>query len=224
MRKNSFLIVIAMTLFGCIASAQVRVEYHNQIDSTLMDVTRQFLNMQGVQSLRLTLKGDFDGKRAKINKIVCDKGVFTQYPLLQEYQHWIMSDSVETIDFMAMPFGRDSIRIACFYPASYNTKFFEDTLRIDKMKILMETYTPDSETVTPLIAYTTGLPFQGGRGTWFCGLRDSGVEPRKWFEKYGIDGYVYYVITLEEDTSPNEDTPIYVKIAKKGSYATHIQQ
>ena len=63
------------------------------------------------------------------------------------------------------------------------------------------------------MAYTAGIPIQNG--IWFCGLRDSGVEPRKWFEKYGIDGYVFYTIRLEEDTPPDDKMPVYVKIAKK---------
>jgi hypothetical protein len=53
-------------------------------------------------------------------------------------------------------------------------------------------------------------------------FRDSGVEPRKWHEKYGIDGYVFYTIKLEEDTS-NDNTPIYIKIAKEGAHAIHQQ-
>ena len=50
-------------------------------------------------------------------------------------------------------------------------------------------------------------------GIWFCGLRDSKVEPRKWYEKYGIDDYVYYTIRLEED-KPSSKGTVYVKISK----------
>ena len=52
---------------------------------------------------------------------------------------------------------------------------------------------------------------------------DSGIEPRQWYTRFRIDGYVYYVISLEEDTPPNANAPIYVKIAKNNSYATHIR-
>ena len=61
----------------------------------------------------------------------------------------------------------------------------------------METYTPGDGFDIPIISYTSGISVQGG--IWFCGLRDSKVEPRKWYEKYGIDDYVYYTIRLEED-------------------------
>ena len=63
----------------------------------------------------------------------------------------------------------------------------------------------------PIISYTSGISVQGG--IWFCGLRDSKVEPRKWYEKYGIDDYVYYTIRLEED-KPSSKGTVYVKISK----------
>ena len=176
--------------------------------------------MQKVQHSRLTMKGDFNGKRAKMKKVICDKGTFIERDLLEDYVHFIFVDSVETLDFMAIPYGKDSLRISCFYPSNYNRVIFNDTVQIDNMKILLETFTPGNSPDVPIIAYSTGIPFEGG--TWYCGLRDSGVEPRKWHEKYGIDGYVFYTIKLEEDTS-NDNTPIYIKIAKEGAYAIHQQ-
>ena len=219
--KKLFLILITLLIPVFVISAQdLKTEYYNQIDTTLSDLTAQYLKMQGVQSLRVTIKGDFNGKRARIIKVTCNNGVFAENEKLQEYQHFIMTDSIETLDFMAMPYGKDSLRIACFYPASYNTKLFEDTVRIDNMKILLETKT-SSPGQTPLMAYSTGLPIKGG-GVWFCGLRDSGVPPTQWYEKYGIDDYIYYYIRLEDDTPPSADAPIYMKIAKKGAFASHV--
>lgn len=216
------ILVFVFALFACItSSAQImKVNYENNMDS-LSNFMLQYYRMQNVQSFHLTLRGDFNGKRAKIHKVTCNNGIFIESQLLEDFQHFILSDSIETLDFMAVPYGKDRIRIACFYPISYNTKLFEDTLYIDRMKILMETYTAGSDSETPLMAYTTGIPFNGG--TWFCGLRESGVEPRLWYKKYGIDGYTFYVITLEEDTPPDEKSPIYVKIAKEGGYGSHIQ-
>ena len=218
--RKLFLILITLLIPVFVISAQdLKTEYYNLIDTTLSDLTAQYLKMQGVQSHRVTIKGDFNGKRARIIKVTCNNGVFTENEKLQEYQHFIMTDSIETLDFMTMPYGKDSLRIACFYPASYNTKLFEDTVRIDNMKILLETKT-SSPGQTPLMAYSTGLPIKGG-GVWFCGLRDSGVPPTQWYEKYGIDDYIYYYIRLEDDTPPSDDAPIYMKIAKKGAFASH---
>lgn len=214
--------ILVFVMLACITSSSqnLKVNYMNNMDS-LSNFMLQYYRMQNVQSFHLTLKGDFNGKRAKIHKVTCNNGIFTESQLLEDFRHFILSDSIEILDFMAVPYGKDRIRIACFYPISYNTKLFEDTLYIDRMKILMETYTAGSDSETPLMAYTTGIPFNGG--TWFYGLRESGVEPRLWYKKYGIDGYTFYVITLEEDTPPDEKSPIYVKIAKEGGYGSHIQ-
>ena len=179
--------VLVFALIVCITSSaqKLKVNYENNMDS-LSNFMLQYYRMQNVQSFHLTLKGDFNGKRAKIHKVTCNNGIFTECQLLEDYQHFILSDSIETLDFMAVPYGKDRIRIACFYPVSYNQKLFEDTLHIDKMKILMETYTAGGDSETPLMAYTTGIPFKGG--TWFCGLRESGVEVAR--EARGAGGQV----------------------------------
>ena len=53
---------------------------------------------------------------------------------------------------------------------------FTDTVYMGRNNILMETYTPGDGPETPIMSYTSGIPVEGG--TYFCGLRDSGVEPR----------------------------------------------
>ena len=219
MRKliSSILLTIFATMF--VQAQQIKLEYENKI-STLPELVQQYFEMQKVQHSRLTMKGDFNGKRAKMKKVICDKGTFIERDLLEDYVHFIFVDSVETLDFMAIPYGKDSLRISCFYPSNYNRVIFNDTVQIDNMKILLETFTPGNSPDVPIIAYSTGIPFEGG--TWYCGLRDSGIEPRKWHEKYGIDGYVFYTIRLEEDTS-NDNMPIYIKIAKEGAHAIHLQ-
>jgi hypothetical protein len=213
----SILLTIFATMF--VQAQQIKLEYENKI-STLPELVQQYFEMQKVQHSRLTMKGDFNGKRAKMKKVICDKGTFIEHDLLEDYVHFIFVDSVETLDFMAIPYGKDSLRISCFYPSNYNRVIFNDTVQIDNMKILLETFTPGNSPDVPIIAYSTGIPFEGG--TWYCGLRDSGIEPRKWHEKYGIDGYVFYTIRLEEDTS-NDNMPIYIKIAKEGAHAIHLQ-
>lgn len=218
-KKIIFTTLLALTTM-LVQAQQIKVEYENKI-SSLPELMQQYFEMQNVKHSRLTIKGDFNGKRAKIKKVICDKGTFVERELLEDYVHFILVDSVETLDFMAVPYGKDSLRISCFYPANFNCIIFNDTVRIDNMKILLETFTPGDSPDIPIMAYSTGIPFQGG--TWFCGLRDSGVEPRKWFEKYGIDGYVFYTIRLEEDTPPDNNMPIYIKIAKQDAYAAHQQ-
>lgn len=105
----------------------------------------------------------------------------------------------------------DSMRITCFYPSVDNMSLFTDTVRLDRNHILMETYTSGVGPEIPIMSYTSGIPNQVG--IWYCGLRDSKVEPRKWHEKYGIDNYVYYTIRIEED-KPSSNDSFYIKISK----------
>lgn len=210
---KKIIITMLLALIVMLTQAQpIKVEYEYRT-KTLPELMQQYFQMQNVQHLRVTLKGNFNGKRAKLKKVTCSNGAFSEQELLPEFVHFLLVDSVESLDFMAVPYGKDSLHICCFYLASNNQPIFNDTVRMDNMKILMETFTPGDSNDIPVVAYTAGIPIQNG--VWFCGLRDSGVEPRKWFEKYGIDGYVFYTIRLEEDTPPDDKMPVYVKIAKK---------
>ena len=220
--KRIILIIVTAMALGVLKAQQFKVEYtdsHNSLPAEL----RQFFQMQGIDHRSLTLKGTFNGKRAIMKKAICQQGVFAEKKLINDPIHLVFVDSLETLDFLAIPYGRDSMRIACFYhPEETNYMLFEDTVKANKLKTLLETMTMGAGPDIPILAYSTGIPFSGG--TWFCGLRDSGVEPQRWYEKYGIDDYVYYTITLEDDTPKRENDPVYVKIARKGTYATHIQQ
>ena len=191
--KTRFLLGVLLLFSITMQGQQVKVNYEN-ITNSLPIILQEYFRMQGVQHLNLTIKG-----------------VFTERELLPDFVHFILVDSVETLDFMIAPYKEDSIRLTCFYPPVDNMPLFTDTVRLDRHKILMETYTPGDGFDIPIISYTSGISVQGG--IWFCGLRDSKVEPRKWYEKYGIDDYVYYTIRLEED-KPSSKGTVYVKISK----------
>lgn len=213
MKLRTIVFAVLASMICISATAQdVKVEYRSNMDS-LSNLMKQYFKMTGVESFHLTLKGSFHKKRAKLYKVTCEKGVFSERSLLPDYVHFVLTDSIETLDFTKVPLGKDSIRIGCFYPAKKDVMLFEDTLRMDKMKILLETYASGELQETPLMAYSTGIPIQGV-GTYYCGLRSSGVEPRLWYEKYGIDGYTFYVMKLEEDTKRDKNAPIYIKIKK----------
>jgi len=196
----------------------IKASYENILDS-LPTVMQEYMTMQGVQHFRVTLRSEFNGKRAKIKKVTCDNGTFTERNLLPDVMHLVLTDSIERLDFMALPFGSDSLRIACFYPDGGNRRLFEDTVKIDRMKILLETLTPGIGPDYPMIAYSAGIPINGG--TWFCGLRDAETEPRLWYEKHGVTDYVYYTVTLEEDTPYDENANFYIKISKEESFGIH---
>ena len=70
------MLLIILPCFA-VSAQQVKVTYENRTD-TLSDLMKQYFQMQGLESFRLTLKGDFNGKRAIIKKVTCDKGVFIE--------------------------------------------------------------------------------------------------------------------------------------------------
>lgn len=212
------LLLAFITLTG--QAQTIKTSYVNMLDS-LPTAMQEYLTMQGVQHFRVTLTGEFNGRRAKMKRITCDNGKFGEQNVMSDIMHLIFTDSIESLDFMAVPLGEDSLRIACFYPESDKYRLFEDKVKADKLKILLETLTSGNGPDFPVIAYSTGIPVNGG--TWFCGLRDAGTEPRLWYEKHGIRDYVYYAVTLEDDTPYNENDTFYVKISKQESLGMHKQ-
>ena len=182
MNRKIFGAVLLLLLSMPVWAQQVKVSYEYPAHSLSVPL-QEYFQMQGVQHLRLIIRSEFNGKRATFQKVSCRKGVFTE---------------------------RELLPVTCFHSTENNMPLFTDTVRIDKYKILMETYTPGDSPETPIMSYTSGIPIEGG--FYFCGLRSSGVEPRKWYEKYGIDDYVYYTIRLEEDTY--SEGAINVRITK----------
>ena len=63
----SILLTIFATMF--VQAQQIKLEYENKI-STLPELVQQYFEMQKVQHSRLTMKGDFNGKRAKMKKVI----------------------------------------------------------------------------------------------------------------------------------------------------------
>ena len=203
------------------AVGQIKVEYDDKTLS-LPEVMRQYLTVQGAQSRSVTLKGNFNGKRGKIKKVVCDNGNFSEKELFPEFMHFILTDSIETLDFMAVPKGENKLILTCFYPIT-GAPLFSDTLDLDKNHILMETHNAGNEADSPIISYSSGIMIESEIGpiSWYCGLRDSGTPPREWNEKHGIDNYVYYTISLEDDTPAGKNDPIYYRVAKENGKAVH---
>ncbi len=103
------------------------------------------------------------------------------------------------IYFGVRPVNVDSIYVVIDGP--FSTRF---GIRVNtENHILMETYgsLPFSVADTiPLIAYSTGivkeLSYKGQvvKNINYCQLRDARLHPSKWYEKYGIDDFIYYDI------------------------------
>lgn len=221
MKKSFIAFLIAFICIVDVRAQQIKMEYNDKTLS-LPEIMRQYLRIKGVQSISATMKGEFNGKRGKIKRISCHNGEFAEKEMLEDFIHFVLVDSVETLDFMAVPIDNGKMLLECVYPVN-GQPMFSDTLDIDKNKILMETYTADDDAAFPILAYSSGIKIDSEIGTmiWFCGLRDSGVAPRKWRDEHGIDDYVYYTVTLEEDTPPGDNDPVYMKVAKEGGGAFH---
>lgn len=221
MKRTFITFLIVLIGVANVYAQQVKMEYDNKALS-LPEVMQQYFRIKGVQCISATMKGDFNGKRGKIKRISCHNGEFSEKEMMSEFIHFVLTDSVETLDFMAVPTNDGKMILECVHSAT-GQPMFSDTLDIDKNKILLETYTAGGDAAFPIIAYSSGIKIGSKIGTmiWYCGLRDSGVEPRKWHEKHNIDDYVYYTVTLEEDTPPGDNTSVYLKVAKKGREAFH---
>ena len=85
-KKIIFTALFALTTILAQAQ-QIKVEYENKI-SSLPELIQQYFEMQKVQHSRLMIKGNFNGKRAKIGKVICDKGSFIEREMLADYVHF----------------------------------------------------------------------------------------------------------------------------------------
>ena len=102
MNRKIFGAVLLLLLSMPVWAQQVKVSYEYPVHSLSVPL-QEYFQMQGVQHLRLTIRGEFNGKRATFQKVSCRKGVFTERELLPDFFHFILVDSVETLDFMAVP-------------------------------------------------------------------------------------------------------------------------
>ena len=70
MKRMVIISLLAMFTVMQVQAQQIKLEYENKIDS-LPELMQQYFEMQKVQHSRLTIKGEFNGKRAKIKKVIC---------------------------------------------------------------------------------------------------------------------------------------------------------
>lgn len=144
MQRQIFWAALLLLLSMPVWAQQVKVSYEYPAHSLSVPL-QEYFQMQGVQHLRLIIRGEFNGKRATFQKVSCQKGVFTERELIPDLVHLILVDSVETVDFMAVPYKEDSLRITCFYSplddSAANMGLFTDTVCMGRNNILMETYT-----------------------------------------------------------------------------------
>lgn len=111
--KRTF-ITFLIVLIGVVNvyAQQVKMEYDNKALS-LPEVMQQYFRIKGVQCISATMKGDFNGKRGKIKRISCHNGEFSEKEMMPEFIHFVLTDSVETLDFMAVPIDNGKMLLEC---------------------------------------------------------------------------------------------------------------
>ena len=83
MNRKIFGVILLLLLSMPVWAQQVKVSYEYPVHSLSVPL-QEYFQMQGVQHLRLTIRGEFNGKRATFQKVSCRKGVFTSvnyYPI-----------------------------------------------------------------------------------------------------------------------------------------------
>lgn len=63
MNKKAIIAMLLIIISMVAQAQQIKVEYENKVNS-LPELMQQCFQMQGVQHLHLTIKGDFNSKRA----------------------------------------------------------------------------------------------------------------------------------------------------------------
>lgn len=84
MKRQILGAVLLLLLSMPVWAQQVKVSYEYPADSLSVPL-QEYFQMQGVQHLRLTIRGEFNGKRAKLQKVSCHKGVFTKRELIPDF-------------------------------------------------------------------------------------------------------------------------------------------
>lgn len=107
------IITILLALVTMTGQAQTIKASYEDISDSLPTVMQEYMTMQGVQHFRVNLRSEFNSKRAKIKKVTCDNGTFTERNLLSDITHLVFTDSIERLDFMALPFESDRLFEAC---------------------------------------------------------------------------------------------------------------
>ena len=73
MQRQIFLAALLLLLSMPIWAQQVKVSYEYPAHSLSVPL-QEYFQMQGVQHLRLIIRGEFNGKRATFQKVSCRKG------------------------------------------------------------------------------------------------------------------------------------------------------
>ena len=201
--------ILAISTVNVFASASdtIKIEYKSLYDYQtpetidLIKIT-EFL---GVGYLKAIIRGNIKGKKFAYtwHKIKDGKDTI----LSADTSYLPMWSDTLTITFKSLPTDANETKINCDFRRWRSTIYYTIENETNRGHILMETaldehihikndsvdYYLTTTDVFPIMAYTKGIPV-GEYGMNYCGLRDSGVHPKLWFEKFKIKNYIYLEI------------------------------
>jgi hypothetical protein len=211
------LLLLPLFSLGLFANDTIKIDYNYEppaegITPALKELWRETtstMNFLGVDMKKITITGNIKGKNFVAYSHVVKDG----------------KDSLHSADTLIFPNGMDAdtlkINVRSIPVDSNKVKIERDFDRRILMTptydmgsnqgcILMETslrsnenpnacgtdFYSTTEKIFPIMAYSQGIPMEYGAD--YCGLRDTGVHPKLWFEKFKIKNYVYFEIEFIE--------------------------
>lgn len=184
-------IVIATTLS---ANAQLSVSYPS-LERSMAD--RLVLKADDIEQFRIKVSGKTNATAMSvdINFVNHDSIRTEQYIPV----HAINADTIPDMIITTKTLG-DSIKLIYSSSKILTSKLYPKPTR---NSILMETPVTDSNSTTlPIFAITPGINkqfiIQGKKmeGMDYCSLRDSGIAPDLWHNKFDIPEYIYFTLNL----------------------------
>ena len=205
-----FFLSFSLHLF---ANDMIKVDYNymppmENITPVLIELYKELYALQnflGVSNSKITITGNIKDKRfVTFTHIVKDGKDSIFHTDTSMFPMW--ADTL-IISVKSMPIDSNKVKINRNYSDRWTNENIYDIVS-NKSCILMQTsllpndapnacgtdwYLTTLSEVFPIIAYSIGIPMDNDI-IHYCGLRDAGVHPKLWSEKFKIKNYIYFDI------------------------------
>jgi hypothetical protein len=211
------LIVIGYCFFSVnmfsLANDTIKVDYHYHLAIEIEDITPAMRELYeevfslksflGVHGSKITITGNIKDKNFITFTHIVKDGKDSLYS--SDTSFFPMWNDTLIISVQSLPVDSNKVKINKNYGNRWSKADVYD-IGSNKKCLLIETsllpndipnvcgtdwYLTTLSEVFPIIAYSSGIPLENG---WIhiCGLRDAGVHPKLWSEKFKIKNYVYF--------------------------------
>jgi len=192
------------------ANDTIKVDYHwhpemEGMTPALMELYKEFVatkHFLGVDDLKITITGNITGKKFIIFTHIVKDGKDSLVG--SDTSYFPMRTDTLKISVKSLPIDSNKVKIKRDY-VRWSTENIYD-IGSNKSCLLLGTSLISNENPNacgmdfyfttvgekfPIIAYSMGIPLENGE-IHFCGLRDAGIHPKLWAEKFKIKNYVYF--------------------------------